>query len=215
MKKQTIIGIASAVLISSSAFASATFTDLTGTPGFADFSGSGIDASQSVVTKDTTDGITLGLTATLYHVPTPPNFLPADASTSTFFATPGYSVFNAARATWNFDYFVSGPTVGSFTYELVYQTSPTATPTFFTITPTSGIAQDSSNLAFFAGFNANTTGVYNFTLEALDANKTVVASSTIHVDVENAPEVSSTAWLFALSLGGLGICSRMRRQAVV
>jgi hypothetical protein len=221
MKKQLVFGIASAVLISgSAAFA-------TGTPSFGalpsgnDFSGSGIDASQVAFTT-TTDGnntITLGQSATSEYTP---NTL-GNNGVSTFYANTG--IYKANQATWNFDFYASA-NVGTYTYQLIYSLTPGG-PTGTWVLGT-GNLQNSENLGFGfldtasanitpptgGSFNPNATGDYTFTLEALNTSGNIVASDTIVVDVSNAPEVSSTALLFCLTLGGLGFYSRMRRQSV-
>lgn len=134
-------------------------------------------------------------------------------------------------------------TVGNYTFKLFYDFDPAAGTPKSQLgvlnlnvanlalggSPTVSTLQDSENLdfPFFASslvpgvtpptgvttFDPNATGEYSFILE-VDQDGREIGESDITVDVQNAPDVSATAPLFALALGSLSaFASRKNRAA--
>ncbi len=218
MKKQIILGIASALLTTSVAFSQTATTTFGALPTSATFGGSGIDTTQVEITTVTglpsSDVLTLGLSATPYKQPVGPL---ANTGSGTYFATPGGSPITAGRATWNFDYYIginNGTDLGNYTFKLVY-TDGTTSGSFNPIAAantdggksvTATTREDSENVELF-GYNVNAPGVYNFDLQVFEGT-TEVGDSAITVDVGTVPEVSSTLPLLGAAVLGLAFMGR-------
>jgi hypothetical protein len=218
MKKQIILGIASALLTTSAAFAgsSSTFGAL---PGSATFGGTGINTTATEITTVTglpsSDTLTLGLSASPFG-PGAGNPL-ANNGNATFFTTPGVSPAKAGRATWNFDYYIginNGTDLGNYTFKLLY-TDGTTSGSFDPIavanidggkSVTSTTREDSENIEFF-GYDVTAPGVYNFDLQAFNGT-TEVGDAAITVDVAPVPDATSTLPLLGAAVLGLAFLGR-------
>jgi len=181
------------------------------------------------------DGSVLALMADNRHTGAVPNN--GDGSYS--FPT-GTDPSNPARALWNFAIDVSnGATLGSQPFakyivsimgpggvnssflmqsvpDNAYQTSSGVhTGTFATYGSGATVMQNSENLLFFPGGNANLPGDYNISLvENTPAG--IVNEVDIVVHVGSVPDVgSSTAGLLALSLAPLGLIGAWLRRKKV
>lgn len=211
-------------LISASAAFAAPYTYFGSLPG-ATFSGTGIPNNPVAVTTVTSgdDNITLGLSATSKYPnpPVAPGIL-ANNNAGTFYAPSGSGLSPAGDATWNFDFYInqslgSITASGGITYNLIISGTGITSPLTYNLNqiygsllPSSTI-QDSENLNFEygvneywdPGFNANADGQYTFELEALDANGSLLGSTTLNVDA--VPDAFSTALLLGLGLGSLAL----------
>ena len=127
------------------------------------------------------------------------------------------------RGSWNFDFSINsnfngaGGNLSNLTYQLKIDFDPSGAVNFLTLNPitsigdnaplgSSTLAQNSENLAFFAGpqpFNPNVSGIYDVVLQAFQGN-TLVGQTSVQVLVGNVvnPEPASIALWSVLGLGG-------------
>jgi hypothetical protein len=214
MKIKLLSALAITTLLGASA-ALATPVYSFGTLSGATFGGTGIPNTDVEITTDTGNGITLGLSASSKYPnpPVGPATLPNNGA-GTFSAATGSGLSPAGEAVWNFDFYINQASGNlNFTYDLIISgtgiTSPLAynLNTIYAAELPASTLQDSQNLDFGwdPGFNANAVGQYNFELEAVSANGAVLDTDTIHVNVSNVPDASSTALLLGLGLGSLAL----------
>jgi hypothetical protein len=169
------------------------------------------------------DNLTIGLSA---HARFSVGDL-ANNHAGTYYADPGTQLnsHGTPLALWNFDFDINSSAgfVSRYRYVLTYGleggSSTTLNPlTAFTDnTGAPGSAQNSENLAFATlggpiGFNPDASGIYDFTIDAYEGD-TLLGSDTIHVNVGNVPEVSSTAPLLAAGFIGLLILKKRAAKA--
>lgn len=192
----------------------------------ATFGGTGIPNDKVEVTTVTTarqDVITMGLTATpRYSNPTLGN-----NGFGTFTATPGFNngLGNPPQSlgpTWNFDLYlnVAGSSGLAYSFALAYANNTTGVGNTISLgtLSTGGTFQDSWNLSMGfltgIGFNPNDAGVYGFSLEELNSDGHVVASTAINVNVAGVPDSGSTALLLGLGFAGLAAFGYRRSLAL-
>jgi hypothetical protein len=219
MKKQILLGIASALVTSSAAFAQTSSTTFGALPAAATYGGSGIDTAQSVITTvsglPSGDTLTLGLEATPYKQPVGPL---DNNQLGTYFATPGISPVKAGHATWNYDFYIginNAADLGNYTFELIYSGGgldgsfdPIAVANNdggLSVTATT--REDSEGIGFIPGADLVDPGVYNFELQAF-SNGALVGDESISVDVGAAPDATSTMPLLGAALAGLALVRR-------
>jgi hypothetical protein len=191
-----------------------------GTLSAANFGGSGIP-NTAVETTTVAAGqgqITLGLTATQRYS----NPALGNDGFGTFFATAGQNNGlgvppHSIGPTWNFDYYINADNViGTYTYQLIYSDNTTGVSTTLALPA----GQDSWNLSMgflntplnTIGFNPNAAGVYGFELDVLDADKRVVGTTAINVDVASVPDGGSTMGLLGFGIVGLMVFNSRRTR---
>jgi hypothetical protein len=241
MKNQIILGIA--LLVSGSAAFAQSSNNVFGSLPDATFNGTAVSSGNPTYPVDittVTDGagssIVLGLAAQgRYSNPV----LTYNTTTATYYAGPGVNdglvtPAKSIASTWNFDFYINntGGIFSADTFQILYSlTANGPADNVWKLGAGIGVISDSENLTFgflntstsYPGgsttvnsgpYDPNATGDYQFVIQAINANGGVDAQAAIDVQVANAPEISSTAALFCLALGGLGAYSRMRRQSV-
>ena len=201
-----------------------------GTLAGATFGGTGIPNDAVAIT--TIGGFTMGLTATQRYVG--PNLVNDGAGT--FYANPGSgtpagSAFDGSF--WNFDYYVSGNTLG-YNFKLFYDVDPSAGTDYGIVSAGGGGAaqvttQDSQNLMFNLGqssfeyataftpptgtFDPNADGQYNFSLVAYSAaTGAEVGRNSINVIVGQPSAVPEPATIALFGLGLLGVAATRRKS---
>ena len=172
--------------------------------------------------------------------------LPWDGA-GTFFASPGQ--YNPALgcntpgssnyATWNFNFYVGGPTAGDYTYKLLMDIDPGTSVDMGQVAflpgalpALGGVYQDSWNLGMLAptggcnpplfevcyappptgSFDYNAPGVYSFDLAQIDEYGHTVADVAMNVNV--TPEPATLVLLGTGLLGIAGVVRRRRRSSI-
>jgi VPDSG-CTERM motif len=212
---------AAVITLTAPAQATTTFGSL---PGSTTFGGTGIATNNVEISTATSgaDTITLGLEATPYGPQPAPVALPNNGTTSptdvTYVSPIGASSANAARAFWNFDFYVGVSTgdFSSYTYDLTINNGTSS----FSFDPTASAVgdttigdslQNSENIDFFA-FNPNAVAAYTIDLQVLSLSGAVIDNDQITVDA--VPDTTSTLALTAMALGGLAIVSRKKLAGI-
>jgi len=166
-----------------------------------------------------------------------------DDGTSNYTETTG--TVAGGLANWNFEFSIYDPTLGTdgITYQLGFDTDPTAGQSITWINPLSSgggdqygttstasgagaftfvtgdtVVQNSENIKY-TGQNPTQPGDYTYYLDAYNSSGTLIDSDQINVHVAAVPDASSTLALAALSFGlllvpaALGRFKRLGSQA--
>jgi hypothetical protein len=191
----------------------------------------GTPGKDVAISQNANSSLTLGLAAQQrYNNPTP------SSSAGTYFATTGKNYGTPATpttpgtpssfqgSTWNFDFYIGGPSVAGYTYSLtygldggtVYSFNPLADADAVTAFGSTGAYQDSQNLLFgtfggavngFAGtFDPNADATYDFLLTAtpLTGGPSVQSGITVVVGKgSSVPDSGSTLALMGLAFAGI------------
>lgn len=192
------------------------------------FGGDGIPTD--AVMLNTFGGVTLGLSAT-QRFDSPAL---ANDGAGTFYATTGVQSQGGCLtcATWNFDWFIGGESVASYSYRLLYDFDPAlgngghgSLDLYLSFVNAGsenlGFAWLAGSFApFYTGpgylpFDANADGNYTFALQQFDANLNLVGSVGMEVVVGDgaASTVPEPATMTLLATGLAGLAASRRRTS--
>jgi hypothetical protein len=229
MKKQLIIGLASALVTTTAALAQTTAYDANVTPAGNLAFGTGNENGGFKVVTDNGGALELGLRGKLDHQ----NVFPDNANG--IYQVPTGAGVDPSRASWNYEFSInvnangSAPLatlLGSYTFQLLVDHAPGTTDEFTSYDPvtlllgdnapflSTTLAQNSENAAFpvvgVAGLDFNANGIYDIELIATDlAGHSTTDTITIDVgDVSGVPDATSTMPLLGAALAGLALVRR-------